>query len=87
MNQTPPGYSDLFFDLSTATSTIGHFQVIDLELLENLKKYFRNEVNIFRGENSINLQHQLREKYPVILQVQDAEDFLVLFIGPSIKYR
>ena len=71
----PPGYSDLFFDLSTATSTIGHFQVIDLELLENLKKYFRNEVNIFRGENSINLQHQLREKYPVILdRLKDLSD-------------
>ena len=73
-SQLPPGYSDLFFDLSTATSTVGLFQVIDTDLLDSLKQYCLGNTafNLFRGESSVKLQHKIREMYPVAVdRLQD----------------
>lgn len=69
----PPneGMVKLLLNLSTKTSTTSLFQVIDTELLGQLKSYLKGskDHNFVRGPSNIHLHQKMMSKYPVITSI------------------
>jgi hypothetical protein len=70
---SPPskGFVQLMANLSTSTSTVGIFQVIDEPLLDNLKQYLKGDqnYNFVKGTNNIAMHQKMRAQYPVFLNI------------------
>ena len=70
---SPPskGFLQLMSNLSTSTSTVGMFQVIDEPLLCDLKKYLQGDTNynFVKGTQNIAMLERLRTQYPVFLDI------------------
>ena len=58
-------------NLSTSTSTVGMFQVVDVPLMNDLKKYLKGDstYNFVKGTKNIALLHKLTTKYPVFVDI------------------
>ena len=70
---SPPkmGFVRLMANLSTSTSTIGIFQVIDQQLLDDLTKYLEGDsrYNFVKDIDNITLHQRMRTHYPVFLDI------------------
>ena len=62
---------DLFRELGNKTSTTSLFQVVNEDLLEQLKKYCNGDqsFNFIKGFDGIGLHQELKENYPVITEI------------------
>ena len=72
--QTKPPSSGIIYllmNLSTKTSTTSLFQVVDLELLGQLKCYLGGSIshNFVRGTRNIEMHQNIKSKYPVITSI------------------
>ena len=70
---SPPcqGFIQLMDNLSTSTSTVGMFQVVDEPLMNDLKKYLKGDAtyNFVKGTKNIALLQKLTTKYPVFVNI------------------
>ena len=70
---SPPskGFVQLMANLSTSTSTVGIFQVIDEQLLDDLKQYLKGDqnYNFVKGTNNIAMHQKMRTQYPAFLNI------------------
>ena len=70
---SPPskGFVQLMANLSTSTSTVGIFQVIDEQLLDNLKQYLKGDqnYNFVKGTHNIAMHQKMRTQYPAFLNI------------------
>ena len=74
LNKSSPqcqGFIQLMENLSTSTSTVGMFQVVDVPLMNDLKKYLKGDstYNFVKGTKNIALLQKLTTKYPVFVDI------------------
>ena len=70
---SPPcqGFKQLIENLSTCTNTMGVFQVVDVPLMNDLKKYLKGDstYNFVKGTKNIALLQKLTTKYPAFVDI------------------
>ena len=62
-------------NLSTSTSTVGMMQVYDNTLIRKIELFLKDnkEYNFVTGTENIDLNIEVRKKYPVLMSIIEAE--------------
>ena len=69
------GIQILMENLSTSTSTVGMMQVYDNTLIRKIELFLKDnkEYNFVTGTENIDLNIEVRKKYPVLMSIIEAE--------------
>ena len=61
--KTTEDTKNIFFDLSSASSTVGMFQKVDLPLMCEMREYCQGRRNLIRGAAAVQSQERIRNRY------------------------
>ena len=77
----PSEASNIFHDLSSQSSTINIFQVIDVNLLKKLSKSLNSNQDLLSEKSLLSLKNQCIRKYPILYERLKVSSTMMLANG------